>query len=405
MRKEQIRRALRSFAGPLMGVQIALGIFTIFRHFSLLPTYQESREYLEAGLALRFDEYTGVVYPLFLAGVSRLSFAHEWVYAALIQGIQLLCFYMVSFLFFGLWTGDKKKKAFLSGFLTTIPGILLLHLSALPQSFQLSFCLLLITCMLYVFQKKAGWNKLVIPVVVIALVVSICNLTMQVPGSRGKMQKSVEATMLQRFVWPHFGTNYFWWDQEVQAVMSQNEAITISRFENKVVDEFGPKMEQAYGEKEARRHYLAMTKSTITQRTKEVCLDILADARDYALIPYTEMRNLKGIGTSETGWNYRKWMEHSGLVERAYWWYGRAISLLLAVAGLISLIVAEKEVRRHTGLLLAAVFAYINFVIVVFRDNVPVDGRHAGMIMMFYGLIGLFTWKWTEDETHEESAH
>lgn len=138
------------------------------------------------------------------------------------------------------------------------------------------------------------------------------------PGCYGKIQNSFSAAMVSRFVWPNFATNYYFWSDDIKAVMTLDDAVYICQREDAVEDYFGALVEDAYGRKKANQLYLQMAKRCFMDRTKECLVDIKNDLIDYFFMPSTILRNLQGQGTSENGWNYEKFRSETPKLVKLY---------------------------------------------------------------------------------------
>lgn len=158
-----------------------------------------------------------------------------------------------------------------------------------------------------------------------------------------RIQNSFQASMVSRFVWPNFATNYYFWSDEVKEAISLEDAVKICQREDALESFFGPVMEQKYGYQKAKSLYLEMAYQCFMDRTKEEILMLAEDIKDYILIPFTVERNLSGEGTSLTAWNYGRMQEHAPWLVKYYYRYSL---LVLPVMLLISIVVS---MTRWTG--------------------------------------------------------
>ncbi len=127
---------------------------------------------------------------------------------------------------------------------------------------------------------------------------------------------------VSRFVWPNFASNYFFWDEEVKAVLSEEDAVRLCQRIDLLETEFYPAMVEAYGTGKATRLCLEMGYRCLMDRSRETVLEIGRDLKDHLLIPFTIENNLRGRGVSLTAWNYGRMRARSPVLVKYYVRYG-----------------------------------------------------------------------------------
>lgn len=127
---------------------------------------------------------------------------------------------------------------------------------------------------------------------------------------------------VSRFVWPNFASNYFFWDEEVKAVLSEEDAVRLCQRIDLLETEFYPAMVEAYGTGKATRLCLEMGYRCLMDRSRETVLEIGRDLKDHLLIPFTIENNLQGRGVSLTAWNYGRMRARSPVLVKYYVRYG-----------------------------------------------------------------------------------
>ena len=185
-------------------------------------------------------------------------------------------------------------------------------------------------------------KKLFLVFLLVEIAVFTVNRVTYVP-QEDRIQNSFQASMVSRFVWPNFATNYYFWSDEVKEAISLEDAVKICQREDALESFFGPVMEQKYGYRKAKSLYLEMAYQCFMDRTKEEILMLAEDMKDYVLIPFTVERNLSGEGTSLTAWNYGRMQEHSPWLVKYYYRYSL---LVLSVMLLISIVVLMTKMTR-----------------------------------------------------------
>ncbi len=393
----RVRKTAASLLVIGMTVQILLGIVWILCNFPSKWTYPETEYYISVADSWILDEYTGILYPVLikvsqvLMGFLGLSFE---IFIYFVQTIAAFGSYSV----FVMLCQRKKdhRRLLYAGFgglyLLTVPLCVQWHLSILPNSLLSSLFLLLLglciravrnkeycnrkfvlqVCILWaamtLLQPDYWWFGL-IPVLYIAISflrqkafrMLIClvmaavissvasvgiNTLVQTPGSSGKIQKSLGASMVSRIVWPNFHTNYFFWPDEIKEIMTQIEGLYISEHADMVQISFGPMVEDAYGKEKANEFYWQMAIDCFTIRTKEVLTAIGDDFAAYLFTPWQVKAQFDGSGLSYSGWNYDKMKTETPGLTRWYVDYG-LISFRIGIILVACLEVGECIKRRR----------------------------------------------------------
>lgn len=354
-----------------MGIQIALGVIWGVCNLAKVPAFEESRELLAMSKTLVADDYTGPLYLLLLRGCSMMTDLLGISVGVFLYPVQLLVAYLcyeyflhkVVFREQGQRLRVRKQMPFYVGFILTIPMVLQVHMAVLPYSIASSLLVALMAKMIWlcVFEtkeKKADaiqvavlWicSALICPdyewlcgfcvaggvlwygvvhkhlcgrVMLGGLVAVLCiaggNAFLQTPRSNGKMQKSVEGTLLRSVVWPNFVELSFFWPEEVRANWTTEDLMLISMMPERVSAEFGPVMEQKLGVKEAHRVYREMIMQTIKVNTRDVITGMGQEAVAYLCPPVSVKVQLQGAGESYTGWNYGRMKDYAPKVTRYY---------------------------------------------------------------------------------------
>lgn len=393
MMKKNIRTLMRSTAHILMSFQMVFGALWMIGNFTKLPQFQESLELLSMSENLCVDEYTGFLYVLLIRLVGYLpGLQYTWLYV-----LQMLLAFITYRIFLKkAGMTNSGERIFYSLFLLTIPMILQCHMAVLPYSMASSVTLLLLGELLAVWTGKEPLNqkrllvcgiwwsvaslfcpdyawivaipmgfallqtmwkskklvlKGVIALVCMGLVVGLLGPVTQTPGSMGKMQKSVGSTLLLRVVWPNFSSFQYFWEPRVMEVFSSQELFTIAGYPEKVIYEFGPRMEAAYGKEQANEIYMGMAKITFDIDTKNILKRVGADALSYLCPPLTMLVQLQGMGVSYTGWNYGKLKEYTPKLTEYYTDYALGAWILIGVLSILCYILGKEKKKspRKTG--------------------------------------------------------
>ena len=177
--------------------------------------------------------------------------------------------------------------------------------------------------------KEAGEQREKVPfglaVFFTAAVIFLANagLNSAFPEARRIYRENNPGTAaVSRFVWPNFASNYFFWDEEVKAVLSEEDAVRLCQRIDLLETEFYPAMVEAYGTGKATRLCLEMGYRCLMDRSRETVLEIGRDLKDHLLIPFTIENNLQGRGVSLTAWNYGRMRARSPVLVKYYVRYG-----------------------------------------------------------------------------------
>ena len=440
------RKCLISVIAALMGVQIVLGIAWLVMNFGSVQSFQESVEFEKISSSFLLDEYSGVLYPVILAVCRGAEKITSVPYPCFMEGLQLVMAFAAEYYLLGrLHNTGKYKRFFGVCFLMTVPFLMQMQLAILPYSLALSATLWMIGSSIAVLESGeknvAGLTALGISYltgslllpdlfwlggVYLLVILLIClkkshrqmrsqvipllltlvlgmgifqgiNAIAVVPGSHGKIQNSFQAAMVDRFVWPNFATNYYFWSEDVKNVMSLDDAIYICRREDAVADQFGPMLEKAYGRQKANTLYLQMARRCFTDRTKECLEEIGTDFTDYLFIPASIEGNLRGHGTSETAWNYGKMRTHTPALTMIYCQFGlyawaalMICSVILLIARLIRVLRCQtKEDQNITRYGFGILYVLICTIWYTMRSNSPVDYKLVLPTILFWYVFAI----------------
>ena len=374
-----------------MGLQIGLGFLWAVANWGKVPGFEESRELLFMAETLQPDDYTGLLYPVCIKGSHLLEGWTGLPSCGFVYGLQLVVAYF-SYQYFLRWIVSPKpeKRMHLQkrmpvyvGFLITIPVVLQVHMAVLPYSLASSFFVVLLARVLqvclaesavkkkdfygivvfwilsaqfcpdyfwlstvavgigavwYIGKHKEAVRKwILLMVLMIACMVGL-NSFWQTPGSTGKMERTFGGIMLTRFVWPNFNELSFFWDKEVKESFTVEELSVLSTYPEKVFTDFGPVIEQKYGKKRAGEIYWNMVKISLKMDTKDVLYPVIEDGAAYLCPPLSVYLQLRGMGTSYTGWNYGRMKDYTPLITKYYVEISLKLWIYLLIAGTLLLL-------------------------------------------------------------------
>lgn len=388
----------------LMGIQIILGALWFCGNLLGGQGFPETKELLEISNTFVLDEYIGIAYPGVLWLFQKI-FGES--YPPFLYVVQMMAVYGAAY-FFLIESGIVKRKEegrftplalFGAAYLTTIPMVMQFQAARLPEAFSLAtFLGLLGTCfglcrnaggeriipvkkvvilavcwfwgallkpeymwvmavpvgiafVFYMWNNRKCYPVMLVTFAAVLLLNGVAAASYQEPGSRGRMEKSVSATLLRRIVWPNFERDFFFWSHLVKITFNQDELREISNEPEDVVYVFGPAMEQAFGKEVADYEYMLMVKDTLEVRTREVLGEIVRDVGSY-ICPYAAVPlQLQGDGVSRSGWNYNYLCENTPGVAKLYlsfgiwtFWVLLALKIVLWFSGPVKKINEKKTI-------------------------------------------------------------
>lgn len=412
-----IRQVLYYFAVILAGAQILIGLVWILCNISKGCAHEKTAIYLNAAASGVMDDYTGILYPWLIRIVQLIAGLFGIAYEPVIYFIQLAVAVIGCTVFWKLscyshgCDGWKRPKAWYRGLvLVTIPLCVQWHLTILPNTLTASFFMMLLGHVIYLYRFRCYEDKkwmiriailwavmimlmpeylyLALPPVLLsvwgsirhqkmndgkkrlngitvlmvllpfclALIVTGMNRAIQQPGSTGRIQNSLQASMVSRFVWPHFGSNYFFWSDEIKAVMTEEEGAQIAVYADLVQTEFGPMVEEAYGREMANSYYRQMALSCLKYRTREVMTALGEDFAAYLNPLWMVREQLSGYGLSNSGYLYDKMRENAPEITKVYVGFGllafRVALLLASVCVGCDCILWQKHKKNRANALL-----------------------------------------------------
>ncbi len=377
-----IRKVLLHTVVLLAMMQILLGAAWAVLNLGRLPGFRETEELLQIADTMTTDEYVGILYPVFIRIAGLLEKLFHVPYYGFLYLLQLAvgCYALLKVL------EGFRYRFWMALAVMTIPTVNQLFLAVLPQSLAASalllclchcrkgdlpkgavcwllaglllpeyflFCaVIFVVCLIGCgLRESRVWSRTFVKGIIGML--SVCLLAGVVNGfaverySRGRMARTPEAAILQRFVWPHFSDTYYFWRNEIKEVFTEDDMVEISRYPEGPMYQFGPELERVYGLDTARDYYLGMARITLRIRTKEVLKDVGRDFIQYAFPPVALVNNLRGRGVSYSGWNYGHMLGENGKLTQCYVFYAcnafLAVLLLVCCCGILSFAAGKGE--------------------------------------------------------------
>jgi len=374
----------------LMLIQITAGSIWGVQNMTHLARFHDTQLYIFAADSMVIDEYMGILYPLLIAVAKAVEGVIGLPFYSFLYLLQLGCAFGVMVRFFDCmdWIKEKgrKRKALImliAFYGVTFPMLMQLHMAVLPYSLAwsiivlligegigalrsgqavsgrllirlcglwlLSFLLLPEYCVLagmpvciifleFVRRDKKSRARLLMAFLSTVLCFGVAAKNTQVPGSLNRMQKTVGATMVNRFVWPYFLTNSYFWDDRVKDTFDSNELLRFAGYPEAVLYEFGPVLEEKYGRVEANEIYWNMAVESFRLETKQTVFDLGRDFAANLCPPGALQWQLTAGGTTRNAWNYGQLQEVAPVTAKYYAWFSMAGWLVMSVLGMVMVV-------------------------------------------------------------------
>lgn len=378
---------LYSIIKLLVVVQIGLGAVWVVCNLGSLQNYGETEELLEIASTLVTDEYVGIFYPLLLKMVTAIESIIPIPYYCYLYVLQLA----IGFLALNRLAESLRLPHRLWAVLgiMTIPTVLPLYLAVLPQALAVSMLILCLdgcfrgqwvraaVCMaagalfipeylwfgaavylcllLAAFLKKRRikgkrqeLGKAILWLLLAVLAVGATQQVTITEYSQGRMKRTFMGTMMHRMVWPNLANTSYFWDAEIREAFSDAQLEAIAVTPEGMLYEFGPVIEEKYGQERAQELYTTMAMNVLKVRTRETLGNIAGDLLQYSVPQLVLLGSLKGEWISYSGWNYKCMSEASPEVSRLVVQYGCRVSwVLFLLSAAVALLDRRLCVTRH----------------------------------------------------------
>lgn len=440
--KSRIKKAAGHIGIVLKGVlfigisiQTVMGIVWMCCNFPHVPQFGESLFYIRLSRTLRCDEYTGILYPLFLWAVRR---NHYVVYV-----LQLAAAYASARYFLGVFRpGSKAGRIWGSLALMTAPVVMQCHMAMLPCSFAASLMLWELALLAGAIKAEdkrtlsrlAGlcfcWlaSALLLPeylylgavpvalygicchrrwrdsrreryygLLLIAVFIGMCggiNSLSQTRGLYGRPQKTPLMVMTQRIAWTNMLKDYDSWPQEILSCVGENVVWESAWYADGMDNFFFPAMERAVADQvitkqQESEYYRAMIRLAWGWHKTTILKEIAWDMLGYGASPGVLQVFLKGRDYDFGSRNYDFFLEYTPKLSKVYmdygsWWFVAA-ALLAAVLQVLRTW-GNKAEKRKAALVAACCLATVGTMILWYTM------RGAGMFDYKNTIITVQLW-------------
>ncbi|MCM1568167.1 MAG: hypothetical protein NC081_01820 [Roseburia sp.] len=378
-----------------LSIQIIMGLLWMCGNLTGFQEFGESYLYLQAGENLICDEYTGILYPLFLVLVRAVAALLSLPYYTLVYVCQLAAACYGGYRF---WKSLGKIGRFFPAWgtlsLLTLPAAMQCHLAVLPDSFAGTALLLELSFLWELIKRKRKENRalaglgitylagtLLMPDYVLfgavpvliglvfgifvylrsvkkrngnqkRLVLGLCTLGLclagigvlgpltQTRGSYGRARRTPELMALSRFAGSCLEDTYGYWPEDLKACLSEEEIRRSSQYAGDVWQVFGKAVQERLGMERADEVFRQVAEAGYQVYYVRVRHDLVWDLASYTFSPFFLQLQLADRGySSYSGRNYDIMRMKEPVLTRYYvnygsWWFAAG----LALAGLWQLV-------------------------------------------------------------------
>lgn len=327
-------------------IQIVLGLLWMFCNFTGYQEFGDSLLYEEISKSFLCDEYVGILYPV-LVLFARV--AGSWFSVpghCLLYLMQLAVAWYAAHAFLQtIWHSSRWWNLWGSLAILTSPMAMQCHLAVLPESLISSFLLLefvwlwrsmersgilqgrhlikaapfwlmaallkpeylylgavpMILVLVYGIVhggrrewRQTGYNLLIVVCCAGSLVAA--NELIQEEGSRGRVHRSVEASLFSRFSWSTLNDTYALWPEEMRGGVDSAMIWEASLYSDNLMPVVGTAMEQYYGEERAKELFAEAARISYEWNGAQIRHEILWDVFGYGFAPVAARMLLQGRG-------------------------------------------------------------------------------------------------------------
>ena len=384
------RNLIKYFLYIVVFAQIVSGTVYLVWNFSDFIVYPETKEMVNAARNLKFDEYIGFLYPLFIRVCLSLQDMLGIGYYLVAYLVQLiLVFISIFYLMQPFFT--KKRVWIASLFVLTFPMCAQTILMVSPFAFKMAFGFFMVGAMVRIWKNKtklcvksflvllisyalAAFNQpddmyvWIVPIAMLAIIVcfrkkealavgkKICIVLAVLavfagsffvldkacePGARGRMHKSVYSVMFQRTIWPDMDLKYGFLPVDMYYYVEQRMTLNSNQYAESIMYYIGPAIENGVGFEGADELYKQAVLNQLSYNKRAIFKAVVSDFAGYLLQPYSTVWYMNGQDGSAFGKLYSLMSVQNG--QGIYGYYCVSLVTLFALTFVGILRVVEKK--------------------------------------------------------------
>ncbi len=388
-----LRNLIKYFLYIAVFAQVVSGTVYLVCNFTEYIVYPETKEMVHVARGLLFDEYTGVLYPLFIRmclGVQSLFGIGYYLVAHLVQLLFLavaVCYFVKTFF-------QGKKVWIATAYIISFPMVMQTILMVSPFAFKAAFGFVIIGAMVRLWKglgRGVTWIWLFLAYVLAAFNVPddlymwivpigifgvayffknrkllhigkrICLLLAIVlvffmafgtlnsvaeAGARGRMQRTVSSVLFQRTLWPELGIKYGFLPVDIRTYVDQYAAMESDASAEQIIYVIGPKVDREVGFDRANELYMESFLNQLSYNKKAIFGAVLNDCAGYLLAPYSTMKYLMGEEGSSFSTLYGMMSAKSPQMTYNYFCIGFVSMFVLTFAGVLRVVRQKLLTKR-----------------------------------------------------------
>lgn len=373
-------------------VQIALGTVYFVCNFTEYIIYPETEEMIHIARGLLFDEYTGILYPLFIRLCLEIQESLGIGYYLVAHFVQFILFVAASFyLARSVFKGKKACVAML--YIVSFPMCIQTILMVSPMLFKAIFAFLIVGAMIRITKGNGtirSWLILfcayilsainmpddlymwIVPIGIWGIIYFFkerkqCVLWKRVclilaigvvflgtffvldkaidAGSRGRMQRTVNSMLFQRALWPNLDEKYGFLPDEMKEILEYEHLSESENSSENMVCLVGKAIDRAVGFEHANELYMQAFMGQLGYNKRALLRAVSEDFFGYLLIPYSTVSYMMGQEGSAYATIYGIVSAHNPSVVYGYFCVSYVSLFLLTFYGILRMLKKRRLVQ------------------------------------------------------------
>lgn len=173
-------------------------------------------------------------------------------------------------------------------------------------------------------------------------------------NTNNDMHRSVCFSLASRFAWPRIAEDYAFWPEEVRMHLTEQDARQADLSPKNMESVLGSTLEDALGEKEAKKVYAKMARGAWQRHRGDILHDTAWDILGYTFSPIVLQRQLTGkVYASYSGRNYDSMRAEAPLLTKYYldyscWWFvtGLLFTVVLSLLEAVNCMVSHRNIPK-----------------------------------------------------------
>jgi len=321
--------------------QIVSGTVYLVCNFTEYIVYPETEEMIHIARGLVFDEYTGILYPLFIRLCLGIQESFGIGYYLVAHLVQLILFIVAAFYLAGS-VFRKKSVWLLVCYLISFPMCIQTILMVSPMAFKAIFAFFLVGALvritrgygkpgtwigmflaymmaslnvpddLYIWlvplalwgcvyffknrKKCALWKRvcLIFTIVMVFFATFFVLDSVIDAGNRGRMQRTVSSVLFQRSIWPNLVQKHGFMPLEIKEIVDMDMLLSGEFSSESISCVIGPAIERTVGLERANELYMETFKGQLSYNKRALFRAVADDFMGYLFVPYSTVFHMMG---------------------------------------------------------------------------------------------------------------